>query len=180
MWTCNKFKVWITIYLLLARLRQNILQVFIEVLKYSLCNEILTKEWQRPGHVIIFSLKCAFWVVQASRMRKKIELKYAIFEGVFFSCFHGQKIFYLILHCNVRTKKLLRLNVRYFFKMWLINQSYTSKDQSQKFSQKNIENWRSPENDFCLVFWFLVFGYWVVQKKKCFFSMKNTKEVHMR
>ena len=33
-----------------------------------------------------------------------------------------------------------------------------------KFSQKNIENWRSPENDFCLVFWFLVFGYWVVQK----------------
>ena len=44
-----------------------------------------------------------------------------------------------------------------------INQSYTSKDQSQKFSQKNIENWRSPENDFCLVFSFLVFGYWVVQ-----------------
>ena len=33
-----------------------------------------------------------------------------------------------------------------------------------KFSWKNIENWRSPENDFCLVFWFLVFGYWVVQK----------------
>ena len=33
-----------------------------------------------------------------------------------------------------------------------------------KFSQKNIENWRSPENDFCLVFWFLVFGYWVGQK----------------
>ena len=31
------------------------------------------------------------------------------------------------------------------------------------FSQKNIENWRSPENDFCLVFSFLVFGYWVVQ-----------------
>ena len=45
-----------------------------------------------------------------------------------------------------------------------INQCCTSKDQSQKFSQKNIENWRSPENDFCLVFWFLVFGYWVVQK----------------
>ena len=40
-----------------------------------------------------------------------------------------------------------------------INKSYTSKDQCQKFSQKNSENWRSPENDFCLVF-----GYWVVQK----------------
>ena len=37
-----------------------------------------------------------------------------------------------------------------------------------KFSWKNIENWRSPENDFCLVFWFLVFGYWVDQKKICF------------
>ncbi len=49
-----------------------------------------------------------------------------------------------------------------------INQSYTSKDQSQKFSRKNIESWRSPENDFCLVFSFLVFGYWVVQKI-CFF-----------
>jgi hypothetical protein len=45
-----------------------------------------------------------------------------------------------------------------------INQFYTSKDQSQKFSRKNIENWQSPENDFCLVFSFLVFGYWVVQK----------------
>ena len=31
-----------------------------------------------------------------------------------------------------------------------------------KFSQKNIENWRSHENDFCLVFSSLVFGYWVV------------------
>ena len=56
-----------------------------------------------------------------------------------------------------------------------INQSYTSKDQSQKFSRKNIENWRSPENDFCLVFSFLVFGYWVVQKKICFvFSQWKT------
>jgi hypothetical protein len=45
----------------------------------------------------------------------------------------------------------------------VLDQSYTSKDQSQRFSQKNIENWRSPENDFCLVFSFLVFGYWVVQ-----------------
>jgi hypothetical protein len=43
-----------------------------------------------------------------------------------------------------------------------IIQFYTSKDQSQKFSRKNIENWRSPENDFCLVFSFLVFGYWVI------------------
>ena len=43
-----------------------------------------------------------------------------------------------------------------------------------KFSKNNIENWRSPENDFCLVFWFMVFGYWVVQKKLvCFFSMKR-------
>ena len=42
-----------------------------------------------------------------------------------------------------------------------------------------MENWPSPENDFCLVFWFLVIGLF---KKKlfCFFSMKNTKEVHMR
>ena len=39
----------------------------------------------------------------------------------------------------------------------------------------------SPENDFCLVFWFLVFGYWVVQKIFfLFFCMKKTKEVHMR
>ena len=30
--------------------------------------------------------------------------------------------------------------------------------------RKNIENWLSPENDFCLVFNFLVFGYWVVKK----------------
>ena len=45
-----------------------------------------------------------------------------------------------------------------------INQFYQLKDQSMKFSLKNIENWQSPENDFCLVFWFLVFGYWVVQK----------------
>ena len=35
--------------------------------------------------------------------------------------------------------------------------------KSQKFTWKNIDNWQSPENDFCLVFWFLVFGYWVVQ-----------------
>ena len=45
-----------------------------------------------------------------------------------------------------------------------INQFYLPKDQSMKFSWKNIENWQSPKNDFCLVFWFLVFGYWVVQK----------------
>ena len=38
-----------------------------------------------------------------------------------------------------------------------------------KFSEKNIENWRSPENDFCLVFWFLVFGYWVDQNFFFFF-----------
>ena len=37
-----------------------------------------------------------------------------------------------------------------------INQFYQPKDQSMKFSWKNIENWRSPENDFCLVFWFSV------------------------
>ena len=36
-----------------------------------------------------------------------------------------------------------------------------------KFSWKNIENWRSPENDFCLVFLFFVFGYWV-DKIFCF------------
>ena len=40
-----------------------------------------------------------------------------------------------------------------------------------KFSWKNIENWRSPENDFCLVFWFLVFGYWVDQKNFFGFSV---------
>ena len=30
------------------------------------------------------------------------------------------------------------------------------------------------------LFSFIVFGYWVVQKKLLFCSMKNTKEVHMR
>ena len=46
-----------------------------------------------------------------------------------------------------------------------------------KFSWKNIENWRSPENDFCLVFWFLVFGYWVVQKNFffCFSVWKKSR-----
>ena len=42
-----------------------------------------------------------------------------------------------------------------------------------KFSQKNIENWRNPENDFCLVFWFLVFGYWVVQKNFVLFFLNE-------
>ena len=58
-----------------------------------------------------------------------------------------------------------------------INQSYTSKEQSQKFSQKNNENWRSPENDFCLLFWFLLiwlFNFYF------YFLMENTKEVYMR
>ena len=62
-----------------------------------------------------------------------------------------------------------------------INQFYTSKDQSQKFSRKNIENWRSPENDLLFRFWFLVFGYWVVQKKFfLFFLNEKTKGFHMR
>ena len=38
----------------------------------------------------------------------------------------------------------------------------------QKFSGKNIENWRSPENDFCLVF-----GYWVVQFFLFFLNEKH-------
>ena len=42
-----------------------------------------------------------------------------------------------------------------------------------KFSEKNIENWRSPENDFCLVFWFLIFGYWVVQKNFVLFFLNE-------
>jgi hypothetical protein len=33
-----------------------------------------------------------------------------------------------------------------------INQFYTSKDQSQKFSLKNIENWRSPKDEFLFSF----------------------------
>ena len=36
------------------------------------------------------------------------------------------------------------------------------------FSRKNIENWRSPENDFCLVF-----GYWVVQKNFVLFFLNE-------
>ena len=53
-----------------------------------------------------------------------------------------------------------------------INQSYTSKDESQKFSQKNIENWRSPENDFCLVFWLL--GCSKKINNNCIISMKTS------
>ena len=41
-----------------------------------------------------------------------------------------------------------------------------------KFSWKNIKNWRSPENDFCLVFWFLVIGLF----KKNFFGFSVWKK----
>ena len=62
-----------------------------------------------------------------------------------------------------------------------INQSYISKNQSQKFSRKNIVNWRSPGNDFVQ---FLIFQFLVIRLFKkfcfCFFPMKNTKEVHMK
>ena len=34
-------------------------------------NEILSKEWQKPGHVIIFSQKWGFWAVQAGWEREK-------------------------------------------------------------------------------------------------------------
>ena len=34
-------------------------------------NEILSKEWQNPGHVIVFSRKWAFWALQAERAPKK-------------------------------------------------------------------------------------------------------------
>ena len=51
-----------------------------------------------------------------------------------------------------------------------INQSYTSKDQSQKFSRKNIENWRSPENDILFSFLVWVFGYLVLRKKYCTYN----------
>ena len=44
---------------------------------------------------------------------------------------------------------------------------------------KNSENWQSPENDFCFSFQFLVIGTFK-NFVFCFFSMKNTKEVHMR
>jgi hypothetical protein len=71
-------------------------------------------------------------------------------------------LFFSFFRTATRTYRLSHINAL------RINQFYTCKDQSQKFSGKNIENWRSPENDFCLVFWFLVFGYWVVQKKICF------------
>ena len=83
------------------------------------------------------------------------------------------RLFWRLCQTASRPYKLSHINAL------RINYSYTSKDQSQKFSGKNIENWRSPENNFCLVFWFLVIGLF----KKfcfCFFSMKNTKEVLMR
>ena len=45
-----------------------------------------------------------------------------------------------------------------------ISQCFLGSKDGSKFWWKNIENWGSPENDFCWVFSFLVFGYWVVQK----------------
>ena len=47
-------------------------------------NEILSKERQKPDHVISFSQKWAFWAVQAGSTPKNILLKYATFEGGFF------------------------------------------------------------------------------------------------
>ena len=54
------------------------------------------------------------------------------------------------------------------------------KNSLKNFHVKVLRIWLSPENDFCLVFSFLVFGYWFVQIFFCLFSMKNTKEVHVR
>ena len=55
-------------------------------------NEILSKEWQKPGHVIIFSRKWAFWAVQAGSIPKKNHLaKVYYFWGFFFHVFVGKK-----------------------------------------------------------------------------------------
>ena len=37
----------------------------------TILNKILSKEWQKPGHVIIFSRKWAFWAVQADSIPNK-------------------------------------------------------------------------------------------------------------
>ena len=59
-----------------------------------------------------------------------------------------------------------------------MNLSYSPKDQSLKFSRKNIENWRSWKMTF---FWFLVPGYWGFQNF-CFlfFPNENQGGFHMR
>ena len=59
-----------------------------------------------------------------------------------------------------------------------INLSYSPKDQSLKFSQKNIENWQSWKMTFCFVFLFLVIGVF----KICFLFFRNENHhgFHMR
>ena len=54
-----------------------------------------------------------------------------------------------------------------------INQFYYSKDQSMKFSWKNIENWRSWKMIF---FWVGHFQFFLQKNKKnfCFISMKTS------
>ena len=80
-------------------------------------NEILSKEWQKPGQVIIFSWKWAFWAVQAGSIPKKyLKLKYATFEGGFFHICMGKKYFnFSWKYCNVRTKKLHNNSFMYIF-----------------------------------------------------------------
>ena len=52
---------------------------------------------------------------------------------------------------------------------------------SQKFSRKILRISQALKMTFVYLFVCLFFGYWAVQKNfYCFFSMKNTKEVHMR
>ena len=46
---------------------------------------------------------------------KKLKLKYATFEGGFFHVFMDKNVIFLIfLKCSVRTKKLPKMNVRFF------------------------------------------------------------------
>ena len=84
-------------------------------------------------------------------------------------------VFRLFLSLHRTTSRPYRLS---HTKALRIDQSYTSKDQSQKFSRKNIENWRSPENDILFRFWFLVIGLFKKKILFCFFNAKTKGSIY--
>ena len=73
----------------------------------------------------------------------KTKLQLYILLKVFFSCFHAQKniVSNLLLHCRVRTKQLLWMNVRFFFH-WMIYIIYHS-DVKRRIM---YQNWPSKSH----------------------------------
>ena len=103
-------------------------------------------KWYVKFHFISFYF---FWMCYSHYYNPRVKKH--------FLCFH---LFFELISDNLTTIKVERLS---HINALCINLSYSLKDQSLKFLQKSIENWRSWKSQFflsqpfLLFFWFIPF-----------------------